>query len=126
MIKKSKGLRSSKSKLKNKLVQLLQGKKRMDKTRLLSNLYLLSSFFIVFVGLENIYTYFIEISDFVVISHWREIFLLGVLVKASRLSKKSRPTPGWRAPQNGKFSVSGVSGFKFQNGRPFVCIDLHT
>ena len=34
-------------------------------------------------------------------------------------------TPGWDAPKNGTFSVSGFSGIKFQNGRSFVCMDLH-
>ena len=33
-------------------------------------------------------------------------------------------TPGWDAPKNGTFSVSGFSGIKFQNGRSFVCMDL--
>ena len=34
-------------------------------------------------------------------------------------------TPGWDAPKNGTFSVSVFSGIKFQNGRSFVCMDLH-
>ena len=34
-------------------------------------------------------------------------------------------TPGWDAPKNGTFSVSGFSDIKFQNGRSFVCMDLH-
>ena len=34
-------------------------------------------------------------------------------------------TPGWDAPKNGTFSVSGFLDIKFQNGRSFVCMDLH-
>ena len=37
----------------------------------------------------------------------------------------SQSMPGWDAPKNGTFSVSGFSGIKFQNGRSFVCMDLH-
>ena len=41
------------------------------------------------------------------------------------LSKLEYITPGWDAPKNVTFSVSGFSGIKFQNGRSFVCMDLH-
>ena len=42
-----------------------------------------------------------------------------------RLEMLLTATLGWDAPKNGTFSVSGFSDIKFQNGRSFVCMDLH-
>lgn len=56
---------------------------------------MLSSFFIyTFLGLENFYTYFLDDLDFVFrLSHWREIFILGVLAKVLWFLMKTRPYP---------------------------------